>query len=275
MRWSRLMWLCLALSLAAPAVPEAFAAPPAAKVKPVKRKKPFMFIMGDSNIWGHLGREMQPRFVKLGWRVYRRGKPYSGLARPDFFDWIDKCPFLIRALSPEVVVIMLGGNDAQVISPLHGAAPDTPMISWEDEARWTAEYERRVERLVGVLASGGATVYWLSPTNRKPIYARAAMRRIVPAQRRAVERTGLAVFVDTFELTSLPNGEYIASGEKHGHTIPYRYLDGIHMTPPGANVLIDQLLPTIAACRTPLALSTPDGDPIESDAACEPLAIQP
>ena len=258
MRRSSPFWFSLALALALPVL--SLAAPPKAPAaqRPVKRKKPFMFIMGDSNIWGHLGRQMQPSFEKMGWRVYRRGKPYSGLARPDFFDWIKKSPFLIKSLQPEAVVIMLGGNDAQVISPLTGE--DAALIPWEDEARWVAEYERRVERLVAVLASGGATVYWLSPTNRKPIYARAAMRRIIPAQRRAVERTGLAVFVDTFELTSLPNGDYIASGEVNGHTIPYRYLDGIHLTPPGAVALRERLLPIIATCRVPTAVAVVEPD---------------
>lgn len=241
--------------------------PKAPAAAPVKRKKPFMFIMGDSNIWGHLGRQMQPSFEKLGYRVYRRGKPYSGLSRPDFFDWIDKSPFLIRSLSPEVVVIMLGGNDAQVLSPLRGS--DAAPIPWEDEAAWVAEYERRVERLVGVLASGGATVYFLSPTNRKPIYARQAMHRIIAAQRRAVERTGLAVYVDTYVLTSHPDGEYIAAGEYKGRPVPYRYNDGIHLSPPGAIALRERLLPIITACRPPL-LSVPveEADivePVESE----------
>jgi len=254
---TRFVFICLvslsAVVVGSPARALDIAAAPGPKAPvaaPVKRKKPFMFIMGDSNIWGHLGRQMQPSFEKLGYRVYRRGKPYSGLARPDFFDWIDKSPFLIRSLAPEVVVIMLGGNDAQVLSPLRGS--DAASIPWEDAAAWVAEYERRVERLVGVLASGGATVYFLSPTNRKPIYARQAMHRIIGAQRRAVERTGLAVYVDTYVLTSHPDGEYIAAGEQNGRSIPYRYLDGIHLTPQGSIALRERLLPVITTCQPPL-----------------------
>lgn len=220
---------------------------PSAAAAPPRSKKPFMFIMGDSNIWGHLGRQMEPSFKKLGWRVYRRGKPYSGLARPDFFDWIDKTPFLIRALQPELVLIMLGGNDAQVISPRKGQTFSP--IPWEDEAAWTQEYERRVEQLVAILASGGATVYFMSPTNRKPLYARQAMHRIIAAQRRAVARTGLAHFVDLFVLTSHPNGEYIATETVNGHSVPARYNDGIHLTPPGAAALRDRVLPLILSCR--------------------------
>ncbi|MBT9555410.1 MAG: DUF459 domain-containing protein [Myxococcales bacterium] len=269
-RRSRFTLLCLLALSAVAKGPPAYAldvavaaGPKAPAPAPVKRKKPFMFIMGDSNIWGHLGRQMQPSFEKLGYRVYRRGKPYSGLSRPDFFDWIDKSPFLIRSLTPEVVVIMLGGNDAQVLSPLRGS--DAAPIPWEDEAAWVAEYERRVERLVGVLASGGATVYFLSPTNRKPIYARQAMHRIIGAQRRAVERTGLAVYVDTYVLTSHPNGEYIAAGEYKGHPVPYRYNDGIHLSPPGAIALRERLLPLITTCRPPLLSLPIEGDGDEED----------
>ncbi|MEZ4269846.1 MAG: DUF459 domain-containing protein, partial [Myxococcota bacterium] len=72
-----------------------------------------VLLLGDSNIYGALGKEIQRALPAVGFHVVRRGKPTSGLARPDFFDWFDTARELIGRYRPDVVIVMLGGNDGQ------------------------------------------------------------------------------------------------------------------------------------------------------------------
>ena len=66
-------------------------------------------IVGDSNIFGPLGKSLERSLGALGFDVKRRGKATSGLARPDFFDWSTEARRL-RALEELFRVLRVGGQ---------------------------------------------------------------------------------------------------------------------------------------------------------------------
>ncbi|MFT7626019.1 MAG: hypothetical protein ACI9WU_005212, partial [Myxococcota bacterium] len=162
--------------------------------------RPVILLLGDSNIFGPLGKVLQEQLEDAGFFVKRKAKPGSGLAFPRFHDWLAKAPSLADRYHADVVVIMFGGNDGQSLKP---AGPDSPpiRIPWEAESEWSEEYSRRIRRLATSLTRRGRQLVVLSPTNRRSPKAVSRMQRIVQLQRAALSMPG-ATWIDTWSLSS-------------------------------------------------------------------------
>lgn len=225
--------LALALALALPAPPAAAASMPNRRV----------LLIGDSNIYGAIGWSLQRELRALGYDVQRRGKPTSGLARLDFFDWFDEARQLIAHQHPDVIIILFGGNDGQ---RLRFRDTGLPSIHWENESQWRWLYGERVKRLMHLLAGDGRRVIFLSPTNRRPRIARERMVRVRDVQREASRGIPGVTWVDMFPFTTDNEGHALRSGrDKNGHLVNLRRGDGIHLTPEGGDVVVSRLLPVL------------------------------
>ena len=207
----------------------------------VEARAPSVLLIGDSNMYGFLGKELQALLTDRGFRVARRGKPTSGLARPDFFDWDTEARRLIELHDPDTVVWIVGGNDGQNLQPR--AAGEGATIGWKREPLWRHEYARRLSEVAGILSSGGRKLILLSPTNRRPRLASEKMRRIIDVQRKTAAQLSRVHFVDLYRMTSQPDGRYqrwMRGG--HGEVLLLRKGDGIHLTEAGAKELATRLL---------------------------------
>ena len=77
----------------------------------------------------------------------------TGLTRPDYFDWPAELTTDLKSAQPQVVVVMIGANDAQdFLGP-----PDTPYAS----PKWNDLYAQRVAQFMQFASSGGAAVVWV------------------------------------------------------------------------------------------------------------------
>ncbi len=202
--------------------------------------RPRALIIGDSNIYGELGKALHSSLEALGYDVRRKGKPTSGLARPDFWDWNSHASSLIAEQHPDVIIAMWGGNDGQRCqSPEMSGSP----IWFRDTGLWEVEYEDRVRQFVHVLRGAGRRVFILSPTNRRPRIAREKMRRIQAIQQAAVADAEGVTWIDMFPLSSDDNGDWLRDGlDVLGRPVRYRRGDGIHLTPEGGDVVARRLL---------------------------------
>ena len=205
---------------------------------------PRTLLLGDSNMHGGLGRYLDTSLKILGLDVMRRGKPTSGLARPDFFDWQEEARAILDLHRPEVVIMVFGGNDGQALSSLE---PNVPLVKWRDEAAWRAEYGARMRSLMALLRGEDRRVFFLSPPNRKSPNARAKMERIVSVQREVVGSMEGVGWVDLWRLTSDDYGRFLEAGvDARGRWKIYRKGDGIHLTGPGSREvgrrLVEELL---------------------------------
>ena len=73
----------------------------------------------------------------------------TGLTRPDYFNWPAELPADLKSCEPQVVVVMIGANDAQdFLGP-----PDVPYTS----PQWNTLYAQRVAQFMQIAESGGAT----------------------------------------------------------------------------------------------------------------------
>jgi len=202
-----------------------------------------VLLIGDSNIFGHFGKALEADLVAEGYRVVRRGKPTSGLARPDFFDWFVEARRLVDRVRPDTVVMLFGGNDGQ---RLRFRDRGLGTIFWEDEARWNVVYETRVRRLMEYLQADGRRVVLLSPTNRAPRQARQRMGRVREAMKRATSGLDRVTYVDMFPFTSDERGRWLRRGrDERGRSVSFRKGDGIHLTTAGGVEVARRVLPTL------------------------------
>ena len=77
----------------------------------------------------------------------------TGLTRPDYFNWPAELTADLKSAQPQVVVVMIGANDAQdFLGP-----PDVPYTS----PQWNTLYAQRVAQFMQIAESGGAAVVWV------------------------------------------------------------------------------------------------------------------
>jgi len=228
-------------------------------------ERPWALLLGDSNMYGSFGHIMRRQLRALGYNVKLKGRPGSGLARPDYWDWEHEGRALVERYDPQVVIIIFGGNDGQRIRRRDGYYKYG--IPWKRGAQWTYEYTRRLNGLVDALMTGATAstraVFVLSPTNRRPPKARQRMQRIRDIQKRVLQARDDVVWVDTFSLSSDAGGQYLKWGRDYrGRHVRLRRRDGIHLTKDGAFHLSYALYPVLAR-----RMHWPIHEPPETDAA--------
>lgn len=152
----------------------------------------------------------------------------TGLARPDVLDWHAHLDGLLATHDPDVVVLMLGGNDDQSLvvpggTPIHYGEPG-----------WEAEYEQRIARLLDVASESGRQVVWLQLPAMRPDRLEASRQLTNAAALQAAAGRDVLV-VDTGAILS-PEG-YTTRLE--GTAV--RAEDGVHLTHPGGDLVAEVL----------------------------------
>jgi lysophospholipase L1-like esterase len=190
-----------------------------------------VLIVGDS-IGIDLGDALQPNLANTGVvSAALDGRVSTGLTRPDYFNWPAELTADLKAQSPQVVIIMIGANDAQdFLGP-----PDVPYTS----AQWNTLYSARVAQFMQIAGSGGATVVWVGmpPMQNSGLDAQMSDVNAV-VQQQAVKATPPVIYLNTDHILGTAQGGYtafITNGA--GQVVNVRTPDGTHMTPGGGQVV--------------------------------------
>jgi hypothetical protein len=158
-------------------------------------------------------------------RVIRKTKFATGLVRTDYYDWNDEVREFLAKHNPDVIVVVMGGNDRQALRQ-RGRRYD-PLSK-----RWQALYQGRVSRFMDHIKRERARVYWVSlPPVRsdKLSHAYRVMNRIY---RREAARHRFQ-YVDVWDAFA-KNGAYSSFGQSlRGVKRKIRMDDGQHFTPIG------------------------------------------
>jgi hypothetical protein len=157
------------------------------------------------------------------------GQVSTGLTRPDYFNWPTELSVDLPRYTPQVIVIMLGANDAQDF-------PGPPDVAFGTEA-WDALYRSRVDGFMAEATSRGAQVIWVGlPPMRDPVLS-AAMQRIDGiVQQEAGNYRGVD-FLSSWTVLGTPTGQFTPYLVVAGQEVNVREPDGTHITPGGAQVL--------------------------------------
>jgi hypothetical protein len=169
------------------------------------------------------------------------GRESTGLTRPDYFNWPAELANDIKVGNPQVVVVMIGANDAQdFLGP-----PDTPYAS----PAWNGLYAQRVAQFMQVAGSTGAAVVWVGmpPMQNPGLSAQMADLNAVAKQQAAAAKPPVT-WIDTFKSLGTPMGGYSAfTTNAAGQIVNTRTPDGTHLTPGGGQVVAQQVIAQLVA----------------------------
>lgn len=167
----------------------------------------------------------------LGASVHRKGRSSTGLARPDYYDWFTTGAGLARQVDPDLVVIIVGGNDGQDLVDEAGKG----RIRWRTEG-WGPAYQGRVHRFLDGMAAEGRRFVWVELPAMDHRNLEGKLRFIRQVQREALaERDDVLLHLDTRPCFYGKDGGLltrIPTGAKQGG--PIRQEDGIHFSLFGA-----------------------------------------
>ena len=160
----------------------------------------------------------------------------TGLTRPDYFNWPAELTADLKAAQPQVVVVMIGANDAQdFLGP-----PDVPYTS----PQWNTLYAQRVAQFMQIAQSGGAAVVWVGMPPMQNPGPSAQMSDInAVAQKQAALAHPAVTFIATDKSLGTAQGGYTAFiTNAAGQIVNVRAPDGTHLTAGGGQVAAQQVI---------------------------------
>lgn len=213
----------------------------------IKPTPPFRtLILGDSFIavWGGMGEILEQELINYkDVTVKREGEVSSGLSRPDYFDWPATARNLIAEQQPNVVVIMLGSNDAQSLTKnLDGK---NSVLNYGTK-EWDNEYGQRVLDFLEIFKENRITVFWVGlPIMRNNTYSEK-MRHLNSIYEKGVKNFTNAYFISIWDLFADENGNYTDYlVDEKGKYILVRLQDGIHFSYLGGKIAVKEVIKKI------------------------------
>ncbi|MDR2181446.1 MAG: DUF459 domain-containing protein, partial [Treponema sp.] len=205
-----------------------------------KTREITVLIAGDSMIADYLGAALQRKLSQRGEfsRVIRDGRYSTGLSRDDYFDWPSHMALLVSEHKPDLVIICLGGNDAQDI--LENGSRYYP-----GSGEWNIAYRRRAEKLIRAAANGPCLIWLGLPVVGNEKFA-AKYKTIVYLQELACNSLNSradnplkAEFIDNWTVLADPDGSYNSYRATPKGLVRIRTSDRIHVNQAGAEILAD------------------------------------
>jgi hypothetical protein len=234
--------------------------PPAADAVTTEAR-PRLLLIGDSMIAGGFGLFLARALeADHGVEVIRQGKTSTGLARPDFYDWIDVGARLREKEQPTAVAVMFGGNDGQ---GLHmGRDADPEWIRWQDPG-WTPEYRRRVDALADAVAPVGSGVglFWIGMPvmGLERLHERVRHMNVIYRAQMAIRAH--SEFIDIWDALAEDYGRFARTMIIDGKRRFIRSRDGVHLSTTGAHYLVRNVAPRIGGMMNGRGMVRGDDEP--------------
>lgn len=226
---------------------------------PSATQKAKVLVVGDADV-ASFGPYLQKLLRNSG--IVETALSYSqnsGLARLDYYDWPARLPADLAQMQPDVVVVAIGGNDAQGLTdPAGKVVADRPGGS--DDTPWRTEYATRVGALIDVVLANNIKLVWVGVRNHSSpdVTARLQVQNEV-VQAELAKRAGV-VAVDDWKLFAAPNGGYIefTFDPRDGEGKDVRSGDGYHLTSVGGEILALKVYEGIASLIANMGAGMPN-----------------
>jgi lysophospholipase L1-like esterase len=202
-----------------------FVLPPPVR-QPTLKEPERVVVVGDSFALGlglGVARTLDTPLVHL----VQQGRESTGLARPDYFNWIAQVRADVTRFKPDIIVAMFGGNDFQSL-----VVPGGVPIPRSDVTAWSDLYRQRVADLMHIATSGGARVVWVGlPPSKSPVLPDMAVHRMNDIYESEASLVPGVVYLDSWQLFARNGGyaAYLPIGAG-GKMTQARESDGVHFT---------------------------------------------
>lgn len=225
---------------------------PAAVVPETPRK---VLILGDSLAATGFGALLERKLdAHPNIDCARKAKSATGLARPDFYDWEAEAKKQVEAKTPDLVVVIMGGNDGQDLTPKSGKGK---RVGWKSDG-WNAAYKARVADFLKEIGVAERKVLWLGLPKSELNSFEQKLAVIRQVQSEAVGELGEAgTYVDTTPFLTDASGTLLETatvGKRKDQEL--REDDGIHFTMAGSEFFADKVYPEVLR-----VLGLPDAEP--------------
>jgi uncharacterized protein len=187
-----------------------------------------VLVVGDS-FGGDLAigmeRNLDLSFVLLAqdWQIS------TGLSNSKYVNWQPRIRADVRKFRPDVVAVMIGGNDFLPVQ-----LPNGSNVSFSHVSEWKPAYSARVRRFISGATSTGARLLWVG----LPIMGSATYSHIVERLNAMYARVTAhypnATYIDTWDLFADKNGHYAAYlPDANGNLQQVRRPDNEHIATAG------------------------------------------
>jgi uncharacterized protein len=157
------------------------------------------------------------------------GEVSTGLTRPDYFNWPAELSADLPKYTPQVIVVMIGANDAQDLP----GPPDVPFGT----PAWDATYRTRVAAFMAEATSDGAKLIWVGMPPMQDGGLSAAMAHINGLVQEAARQNRNVDYVASWTVLGTSAGQYTPYEVVNGTEVNVREPDGTHIAPGGAQLL--------------------------------------
>jgi hypothetical protein len=173
---------------------------------------------------------------------YRKGKSSSGLARPDFFNWADEARRQLDFRKPDLVVVIMGGNDGQDLTTKSGKGK---RVHWKTH-EWKIAYRKRMDDFLAQIGANDRQIVWLGLPQAGMRSFEKKLVTIREIQKAAVDALGdKATYLDTTPFLVDEDGKLNEFGRVRGKKRKIRAEDRIHFTMSGSQFLANHVVPEI------------------------------
>ena len=173
----------------------------------------------------------------------RKAKSATGLARPDFYDWESEARKQVDAKTPDLVVVIMGGNDGQDLTPKSGKGK---RVAWKSDG-WNEAYKARVSDFLKEVGVDQRKVLWLGLPKSEMNSFERKLTVIRQVQSEAVAELGDAgTYLDTTPFLTDAKGVLLDKatvGNRKDQDL--REDDGIHFTMAGSEYFADKVYPEV------------------------------
>lgn len=204
------------------------------KQRPLK-----ILLLGDSMMGGSLGKMFKREAGKDSLISTRLVYEFSsGLTRVDFFDWYRETDAVFGKDTFDVMIAVLGTNDAQ-----------PAMINGKSysfgKPEWIEAYRDKVERYFTKISDNVTLVYWLGlPAMREPGFD-GRIKRLNDIYSSEAEKFLNIFYFPMAEIVGNDSTGYTDYMQIEGRFRRIRDNDGIHYTHSGGLLVVDSLLTEI------------------------------
>ena len=163
----------------------------------------------------------------------------TGLANSWYYNWPVHLASDLAQYHPQLVLVMLGGNDEQGML-VNGCALAC------GSAAWKKAYLSDIREIITEATSVGAYVLWIGLPIMQPLAYGQGVALLNSLYKLGVTSEADATFVPTWSLFANPEGQFESAAAVNGVETTLRASDGIHFSPAGWNVLATYVIREMA-----------------------------